>query len=132
MAGRLRGCGPDVGLYGDLHRRSGHSGRSAAIYGGGLDGSLQAHQGRGQWVAGLQGYVGGDTHAGVNVTQENSVNLPAVYRCVSLNAETVASLPVDCMVKRDGKRKPFPDPQWVQKPNDFQDWGQFISQAQVS
>jgi len=76
--------------------------------------------------------VGGDTHAGVSVTQESSVNLPAVYRCVSLNAETVASLPVDCLVKRDGKRKPFPDPQWVQKPNDFQDWGQFISQAQVS
>lgn len=75
----------------------------------------------------------GTTHAGVRVTQANAFTLPAVYRCWALNTETVASLPVDAMIKlRTGKRQGYPTPWWLRRPNPEQDWGEFLSQVQLS
>jgi HK97 family phage portal protein len=71
-------------------------------------------------------------YAGVPVTEENAVNLPAVYTCWRLNSETVASLPVDVYAKRGEQRVPHSRPMWLDSPNDEQDWGQFIEQAQLS
>lgn len=72
------------------------------------------------------------THAGVSVDQKSAVNLPAVYRCWSLNADTVESLPVDVYQKRGRDRVPAAEPWWLTEPNDDQDFGQFISQVQLS
>lgn len=72
------------------------------------------------------------THAGTVVTQDTAANLPAVFRCWSLNADTISSLPVDFVVKRGGKRLSYDEPLWYREPNDFQDWGQFIAQVQLS
>ena len=74
------------------------------------------------------------SHSGTSVTQENATNLPAVYRCVSLNVDTVATLPVDAMTRHGGNRKPASEPFWLGDlgPNDHQDWGQFIGMAQAS
>lgn len=72
------------------------------------------------------------SYAGVDVTQENAVNLPAVYRCWSLNADTISSVPVDCLTKQKGKRLPFPEPFWLSEPNDEQDWAQFLHMCDLS
>ena len=72
------------------------------------------------------------TDAGVQVSQDTAVNLPAIYRCVALNTETVASLPVDILVKRGDRRVKYTEPSWFQHPNPDQDWGQFLGQVQAS
>jgi HK97 family phage portal protein len=75
---------------------------------------------------------GSATHAGTTVTQATAPCLPAVYRCWSLNAETISSLPIDAYAKRGDKRVPYQMPYWLEQPNDWQDWGQFILQADLS
>jgi HK97 family phage portal protein len=72
------------------------------------------------------------THAGINVTQDTAPYLPAVYRCWSLNADVIATMPVDILVKRGKERLSYPEPLWFKSPNDFQDWVQFIRQVQLS
>ncbi len=74
-----------------------------------------------------------NTFAGVTVGRDEALTLPAVYRCVSLNAETIASLPVDCLVRRGDRREPYPyPPSWLKQPNPEYDWGQFIQEVQTS
>lgn len=70
--------------------------------------------------------------AGVSVTQDNAVNLPAVYKCVSLNAETISSLPVDVYAKRGKARVPYQTPPFVTTPNPFQNFAEFIAMSQTS
>jgi len=79
--------------------------------------------------ADLNGFT---TTSGVNVTQTNSIDHPAVYRCVDLNSQTIGSFPIDCMVKRGDKRMSYPEPQWFRKPNDRQDLNALVAEAQAS
>lgn len=72
------------------------------------------------------------TFAGVEVTEATAPQLPAVYRCWSLNTETISTLPVDTFAKRGEKRVPYTNPFWLDHPNDWQDWGQFVMQLQLS
>lgn len=74
-----------------------------------------------------------NTHAGVAVASDSALTLPAVFRCIALNAETIASLPVDCLVKRGDVREPYAyPPSWLTRPNGEYDWGQFIQEVQTS
>lgn len=58
------------------------------------------------------------TNSGTIVNSETAFQINAVYSAVSLISDTVASLPVDVFIRRDGARYPFrPSPQWVQKPD---------------
>ena len=42
----------------------------------------------------------------------------AVYSAVSLIADTISTLPVDCYIRVDGQRRAFrPKPEWVEKPD---------------
>jgi len=62
--------------------------------------------------------VDGGTIAGTSVNSETAFSINAVYSAVSLISDTVASLPVDVYVRRDGARYPFrPSPAWIQKPD---------------
>jgi HK97 family phage portal protein len=70
--------------------------------------------------------------AGVNVTQSNAVNLPTVYKCVALTADTIASLPVDVYAKRGAARVPYEMPPWLASPNPLQTTAEFIASTQVS
>ena len=70
--------------------------------------------------------------AGVEVTQSTAVNLPAVYKCIALNSETISSLPLDCFTKRGGDRVPYPEPTWFQNPNQYQTMREFLAMTQVS
>jgi HK97 family phage portal protein len=71
-------------------------------------------------------------YAGVSVTQDNAVNLPAVYKCVSLNAETISSLPIDVYTKRGDTRIARDVPAWLRDPNPFQTTAEFIAMTQTS
>ena len=72
------------------------------------------------------------SYSGVAVTQDNSVNLPAVYKCVSLNAETISSLPLDVFTKRGDTRLPYTKPLWLRNPNQYQTMSEFVAMTQTS
>lgn len=71
-------------------------------------------------------------YAGVSVSEDNAVNLPAVYKCVALNAETISSLPIDVYAKRGDTRVEYTTPSWLQSPNEFQTTAEFIAMTQTS
>lgn len=54
----------------------------------------------------------------VSVTSESAFQVNAIFSAVSLISDTIATLPVDVYVRRDGARFPFrPRPDWVTKPD---------------
>lgn len=58
------------------------------------------------------------SNAGTIVDSKTALQINAVYSAVSLISDTVASLPVDVFIRRDGARFPFrPAPAWVYKPD---------------
>jgi HK97 family phage portal protein len=72
------------------------------------------------------------TAAGVVVGEDTAMNLPAVYRSVTLNCDTIASLPWESKIKRAGARLDYPEPLWFRQPTDELTWGQFLGQMQAS
>jgi HK97 family phage portal protein len=74
------------------------------------------------------------TQSGVNVTQDNSLQINAVYACVRVIADSVSTLPMDTFIRRDGERVPYrPRPVWVDRPDiDGQPRSDFWQQVMVS
>lgn len=65
---------------------------------------------------------GGDlelgTRSGVIINSETAFKINAVFSAVSLISDTIATLPVDSFIRRDGQRYAFrPRPAWVTKPD---------------
>lgn len=65
---------------------------------------------------------GGDfvpgTDSGANINPDTAFRVGAFYSCVLLIADTVATLPMDVFIRRDGARYPYrPKPAWVDKPD---------------
>lgn len=59
-----------------------------------------------------------NTQAGAPVNQETVFKVNAIFSAISLISDTIATLPVDCFIRRDGARFPFrPKPTWVTKPD---------------
>jgi HK97 family phage portal protein len=71
-------------------------------------------------------------YAGVPVSEESAVNLPSVYKCVSLNAETISSLPLDVYAKRGDTRVAYTEPPWLRSPNQYQTMAEFVAMTQTS
>lgn len=61
--------------------------------------------------------VGGNVTAGVMVTREVVLSIPAAWRSVSLISESIASLPVAAFVKIGDKPVERPLPLWLRRPN---------------
>ncbi len=58
------------------------------------------------------------TQAGTIVDQNSVFKVNAIFSAVSLISDTVATLPIDAFIRRDGARFPFrPKPTWVTKPD---------------
>jgi HK97 family phage portal protein len=58
------------------------------------------------------------TWSGSSISQQNSLQIGAVYACVRLLSDTISSLPADTYIRRDGNRVPFrPRPEWVMEPD---------------
>jgi HK97 family phage portal protein len=68
------------------------------------------------WGAGDDQLAG--TQAGTIVNSDSVFKVNAIFSAVSLISDTVATLPVDCFIRRDGARFAFrPKPTWVTKPD---------------
>lgn len=86
----------------------------------------------GNWFINFMDLFRSNTTAGTSVTTANAIELPAVYRCWTLNADTVSCLPVDVVAKRGDRREPYRTPTWLEKPNDDQTLQQFLHVGQMS
>jgi len=73
------------------------------------------------------------SYSGVNVTEDTSLRLSAVYACVRLISDTISTLPVDQFIRRDGQRFPYrPREEWVGNPSTLVDRTTFYQQVVVS
>lgn len=68
------------------------------------------------WGQGDDGFA--TTQSGTIVDQDSVFKVNAIFSAVSLISDTVATLPIDAYIRRDGARFPFrPKPSWVSKPD---------------
>jgi HK97 family phage portal protein len=52
------------------------------------------------------------------IDSKNVFQINAVYSAVSLIADTISTLPLDCFIRIDGQRRAFrPKPEWVERPD---------------
>jgi HK97 family phage portal protein len=58
------------------------------------------------------------SQAGTFVSEDNAIQIAAVWSAVSLISDTIGTLPVDVYFRDDGNRRPFrPKPAWVSNPD---------------
>lgn len=68
------------------------------------------------WGAGEEMFA--STQSGTIVNQDSVFKVNAIFSAVSLISDTIATLPIDAFIRRDGARFPFrPKPTWVTKPD---------------
>ena len=81
-----------------------------------FDGESRAISFQSIWGAGdLTSY---ETQSAAFVDYNSSLQVNAVWACVSLISDTISSLPVDTYIRRDGIAYPYrPKPSWVTKPD---------------
>lgn len=76
---------------------------------------------------------GMNTYAGVTVSDDQAMRLPAFWACVRLLAETVAALPVDVYRDVPGQETvEIAPPPLIRSPSALVTWGGWIYQAMVS
>lgn len=83
---------------------------------GRLSGESRAISFQSIWGAGdITSY---ETQSSAFVDYNSSLQVNAVWACVSLISDTISSLPVDTYIRRDGIAYPYrPKPSWVSKPD---------------
>jgi len=58
------------------------------------------------------------SNSGASVTPDSSLTISAFYGGVSLISNAIATLPMDCYIRKSGQRVAFrPKPEWVMKPD---------------
>lgn len=72
------------------------------------------------------------SHAGVSVTSDTAMGLPAVYRCQAINSDIVSTLPISTYAKQGAGRLPAKMPTWAESPNDDMDFHELLGQLQTS
>ncbi|MDP8928665.1 MAG: phage portal protein [Actinomycetota bacterium] len=80
-----------------------------------------------QWAAGGD-LPGTGTDAGVNVTRDSALRMSAVFACVRLLSEDVATLPVGTFARDGAARHPVPKPTWMVRPNGEFTWVEVVQQ----
>ena len=74
-----------------------------------------------------------ETQAGSYVNYDSSITINSVWACVSLISDTIAALPVDTFIRRDGIAYPFrPKPTWVGRPDAMINASSFWQQCMIS
>jgi HK97 family phage portal protein len=84
------------------------------------------------WGVGADWEGGARSAAGVAVNEKSSLQLIAVWACVRLIAESIASLPTGSFVRKGEVREPYrPRPRWMYEPNPeqsaFSFWEQLLT-----
>ena len=67
------------------------------------------------------------SHAGVNVTPDSALHLLAVYGCVRLISDTIATLPIDVFRRTAGDKVETNAPRWLDQPNESTDVVEFLT-----
>lgn len=81
----------------------------------------------GAWAAGNNELPGTDPATGVRVSRDSALGVSAVWACISLIADSIATLPIDFYTTTaDGERKPAPRPGWADVPNPEQTTVDFV------
>ena len=71
-----------------------------------------------QTIWGSGDFVEATSQSGVRIDSKTALQINAVFSAVSLISDTIATLPVDAYIRRDGARFAFrPRPAWVTKPD---------------
>lgn len=71
-----------------------------------------------QTIWGSGDFVEATSLSGVRIDSKTALQINAVFSAVSLISDTIATLPVDAYIRRDGARFPFrPRPAWITKPD---------------
>lgn len=71
-----------------------------------------------QSIWGSGDFLEATTQSNVRIDSNTSLQINAVFSAVSLISDTIATLPVDAYIRRDGARFAFrPRPQWITKPD---------------
>ena len=65
----------------------------------------------------------------MTVTRESALRTSAVFACVRLLSEDIATLPVQTFVRDGARRRPVERPQWMRFPNSEFTWVEVIQQA---
>lgn len=81
-----------------------------------------------RWAAGGD-LPSSSTAAGVTVTREAALRTSAVFACVRLLSEDVATLPVQTFRRDGARRRPVPRPPWMSRPNPEFTWVEVMQQA---
>lgn len=86
------------------------------------------------WLTFADVFGGVVTAAGIDVSEANASSLPAVWRCATLNADTISTTPLDVRIKRGSSEQSdaYPVPAWLRQPNDRQDIQQLLHEGQLS
>lgn len=71
-----------------------------------------------QTIWGSGDFVEATSQSGVRIDSKTALQINAVFSAVSLISDTIATLPVDAYIRRDGARFAFrPRPAWITKPD---------------
>jgi HK97 family phage portal protein len=84
------------------------------------------------WGAGSDFELG--TRSGTLINEDTALQINAVFSAISLISNTVSTLPLDVLIRRDGEQRAFrPAPAWIQRPDiDFGDKTPFYSAVVTS
>ncbi len=76
------------------------------------------------WGTGAE--IGEPVYAGIDVSQETSLRLSTVYRCIRLLSDNIAAMPLDVFRKDGEARLPVGrPPAWIDIPNPESTWFEF-------
>ncbi|MFE1095889.1 phage portal protein [Streptomyces smyrnaeus] len=76
--------------------------------------------------------IGARTYSGKQVSRRDSLSFPAVFYCVSLIADSVASLPIDTFVAGKETNRRMNNPPWLVIPNPYMTRYDFWHRVMIS
>lgn len=89
----------------------------SALFGRGESVALDEARGWEPYDPELYGNVGMVAASGERVTPHEALQVSAVFGCVRLLSETIATLPLSTYSKRGGARREIASPEWIDYPN---------------
>lgn len=75
---------------------------------------------------------GASTWSGMSITHETAMTMSAVYACVRLISDDIASMPVNVYQRYPGARYERAKPSWMVKPNSETLWHELVQQVITS
>lgn len=69
------------------------------------------------WGSGADWVGSRQTWSGADISQRSSIQISAVFACIRLLSDAVATLPADTFVGVGDERRPYPQPAWVAEPD---------------